>query len=319
MNGIDLLLNSLWAGLSRLANRTILYQNGSFIFVTFGLLVTGGAALWMLITAACFFAHGLSLYQTTIFIVGATISALLLSHFFWWIGHLPSMIRQPFWGMLKIGYVSWGGLVGVAVFCLAFSIACGYPLLTISDDVLRGLFAAYAVGRIGCLTYGCCYGMTTGGQGGHGIRYQNPDSKVVREKGEISGPRYPTQLYSCVEGIALFLLLNGMAYHAIPAGLITAASFLIYPIGRAYIELYRDRKRYLGFRFTSGQLACAAMFLIGWVILFFALDDANSAQPPRPLSFEEFNRSLSLVPAMIVAGITVFFATSFHWKRVGTW
>ena len=125
-HGIDPLLNSDLTGLgrltSRLANYTILYQNGSFILVTFGLLVTAGAAVWMYITASCFLAHGLSAKQSAVFLLGATISALAFSRLFWWLGHIRSMIRQPFWGMRNVGYVSWGGLAGVAIFSLAFSI-----------------------------------------------------------------------------------------------------------------------------------------------------------------------------------------------------
>ncbi len=312
----DQLLNALWTGLNGLANCTILYKNGHFILVTFGLLVTGGAVISMFITAACFLAHGFSLNQISVFLIGATVSAIIFAHFFWWIEHLPSMIRQPFWGVRYVGYVSWGGLFGVVLFCLAFSVVCGYPFFSLSDGVLRGLFAAYAVGRIGCLTYGCCYGLIADK---HGIQYKNPDSKVVREKGSVTGARYPTQIYSCMEGIILFLLLNAASYYAIPAGLITALSLLFYPVGRAYIETYRDRKRYLSSRFTGGQLACVVVFLLGCMILFIVLDDPNVTLPPKPLSLDQLGKSLSLVPAIAVAGFMVFLATGFHWKQVGTW
>jgi phosphatidylglycerol---prolipoprotein diacylglyceryl transferase len=302
--------------LSTLANCTILYQNGSFILVTFGLLVSSGAVLWMLVTGACFLAHGLTLHQSAVFLVGATVSSLLFSHVFWWLGHLPTIIRQPLLGLRNVGFVSWGGLAGIAIFCFGFSITNRYPLFTVSDDVARGLFAAYALGRLGCLTYGCCYGVTCVKRG---IRYRNRHAKVVREKGETSILRYPTQIYSCIEGAVLFCFLNAVPWYEVPAGLITALSFLTYPIGRAYIESFRDRKRYVRSLFTSGHFACMAMFILGWLILCYAVHPSNHALPPKPFSANGFGQALPLVPAMLFSGAVVFLATGFHWKRVGTW
>ncbi len=316
----DFTLKSIRRGLQQLldnmANRPILYRHNNFILVTFGVPVTAGAMLWMVVTGACLLAHELPYAEVAIFFVGAAISALLLSHAFWWLGNLPSLISEPLLGSRKVGFVSWGGLAGLVIFLLGFSLASGYDLFTLSDDVLRGMFAAYAAGRLGCLTYGCCYGTMSGKDG---IRFRHPASKVVREKGTSSAPRYATQLYSCLEGIALFIIVNAIPCFDVPAGVITAASFLIYPVGRAYVEVFRDRKRYIRSLFTSGHLASLLMFACGLLFLHLVPDPSDSALPVMPLSIIGLCKALSLAPVIILISAAVFLATSFHWKQVGTW
>ncbi len=297
------------------ANRTILFQHGNFIFVSYGALIAVGTILFMLITIACLLQHGVTSSQAAIYMAGAALTTLLASHAFWWLGNQRSIIRQPLFGVRNVGFVSWGNLFGLALFSAGFAAAFNFPFLGIIDDLVRGMFAAYAIGRLGCLTYGCCYGVTTGKQGVH---YVNQAAKVIRERGDCGLPRHPTQIYSFVEGMLLLVLLNLMPYWQIPVGLITAAAFLIYPIGRAFIEFVRDRKRYCHGIFTSGHLACLIMFLSGWVLLFL-IPASGGKFSPAPLSIVAFRESWSLAPVVFMVGVIVFLITSFHWKRVGTW
>lgn len=311
--------SSLWARLNLLfsdvADRTILYQRGSLILVSYGALVTAGALLWMIVTGACLLETGLTHGRIAFFMIGAALSALLGAHLFWWQEHLPSMLNQPLLGLRHVGFVSWGGLLGTLVFSTGFSAATGYSLLATTDAVMRGLFGGYAVGRVGCLTYGCCYGRTARR---FGVRYRNPAAKVVRERGGCLSPRYPTPVYSAAVGTALFVILNAMPYYHVRAGLITAVACLLYPIGRAGVECFRDRRRYIRSLFTGGHLACLVMFLAGCVLLS-VLDPPNGAPGPLPLSLNGIRRSLTSAPGMLVAGCIVFLRTSVHWKRVGTW
>jgi prolipoprotein diacylglyceryltransferase/protein-S-isoprenylcysteine O-methyltransferase Ste14 len=297
------------------AHQTILFQHGNFILVCYGAFIAAGAILFMLITAACLLEHGVTRHQVVIYLIGAPLTTLVFSHAFWWLGHFRSMIRQPLLGMRNVGFVSWGNLAGLIVFTVSFAFAFDLSLLGIADDLMRGMFAGYAVGRLGCLTYGCCYGITTAKQG---IRYVNPAAKVIRERGDCRLPRYPTQIYSFWEGVLLFALLNLMAYVRIPAGLITAAAFLLYPIGRALIEFFRDRERYVHGIFTIGHPACLAMFLTGWLLLFL-VRPGGTQFAPNPLSLIAVRETMTLAPiGLMIAGI-IFIATGFHWKRVGTW
>jgi phosphatidylglycerol:prolipoprotein diacylglycerol transferase len=266
--------------------------------------------------AALFLAQGIETKQVAVFLVGAALSTVFFARLFWWLGHWRAMILQPLLGLRNVGFVSWGALTGLIFFSCVFAGLCGYPVLVITDAMLRGIFVAYAIGRIGCLTYGCCYGVYSRK---HGINYENPDSKVVREKGERRALRHPTQVYSLLEGTLLFVLLNAMACASLPVGFVTATAFLLYPIGRTFIEFFRDRKRLAHGTLTEGHIACLCMFLVGWLLLFFIPQSRIDMYSPKAWTLSAFVESLSLVPIVLVVSAIIFFVVSFHWKRVGTW
>jgi prolipoprotein diacylglyceryltransferase len=300
--------------LNAFANRTVLYRSGNVIVLTFGVMFGVAAALWMTTTGACLITRGLTLRETCAFMIGATISALFFSHLFWRLGQLQALLHLPPRGLRRTGFVSWGGLAGLCIFSVLFCSLRNYPLLMISDDVLRGMFAAYAVGRLGCLTYGCCYG-TASHRGG--IRYWSPDAKVIREKGGGCGPRHATQLFSCAQGVFLFCLLNALPFFKVSGGLITTVAFLAYPLSRAYIEAYRDRKRYFRL-FTSGHFACLGAFLVG-CLLAFGVSESAGGPAPVQLSSGSLIPVLWLAPVIVPTSVIVFGATGLHWKRVGSW
>jgi prolipoprotein diacylglyceryltransferase len=302
------------SALSRFANHTVLFRKGNLIVLTFGLMFAIATMCWMIITGACLIACGLTVRESGAFMAGAALSALLFSHLFWRLGNLPALIRQPLFGLRQTGFVSWGGLAGLAAFAVSYARIHGYPLLMISDDILRGMFAAYAIGRLGCLTYGCCYGSISPGRG---VRYWNPEAKVVREKGCSSKNRYPAQFFSFLQGSTLFVVLNALPYFGAPAGWITTVAFLGYPLSRAYIELYRDRRRYFCSLFTSGHLACLGAFLVGCFLLLRA--GSASGMETAPLSLALLANAVPLAPVIIPASLAVLGATGFHYKRVGTW
>jgi phosphatidylglycerol:prolipoprotein diacylglycerol transferase len=313
------LRSARWVRLNRVfcaaADCTILYRRGDVILVTYGALVTFGALIWMLVTGSCLLGHGFPGREVGAFVFGAALSALAVAHGLWWLTHIGTLRHEPLFGLRRVGFVSWGGLVGAGVFAVAFASANGHALVVVTDAVVRGMFAAYAVGRIGCLTYGCCYGRVSRGGG---VVYRNPASKVIRELGDAPEPRYATQVHSAVFGVLLFGALNAMPYLQVPAGSITAAACLAYPIGRAWVEVYRERNRYVRSLFTTGQFACMAMFVAGCALVML-LDRWGNAPAPLPLSAASIREGLSLAPAMIPAALVVFVATSVHWKRLGNW
>ncbi|MBA3766074.1 MAG: prolipoprotein diacylglyceryl transferase [Acidobacteria bacterium] len=307
-------LRALRRPVSRFANWTIMLRRGRLILVTYGTFVTLGALIFMQWTSSLLIAQGVAKNHMAVLLVGSVLSVVFFARLFWWLGNLRTVLREPLFGMKRVGFVSFGAFAGLIFFAFVFAGINGYSVLMIHDAVLRGAFAAAAIGRLGCLTYGCCYGVRSRK---YGILYRDCEAKVIREQGMRPMLRHPTQAYSFLKNSLLFVLLNVMAYKKLPAGFITAAAFLIYPMARTFVELLRDRRRYLNGIFTDGHISCAAMFLAAWLLLFFISPSIDAASP-QPLTVAAIEQGLVLLPLILSLSIISFIVTSLHWKNVGT-
>jgi len=255
----------LFGRLSRLADFTIFFRRGNLILVTYGLLVAIGSFIFMLHVSTLFLAQGVRARDIIIFLVGSALSGAFFAHAFWWLKRWKDMLRQPLWGFRLVGFVSYGALFGLVVAAVIFARVFRYDGLMVLDVLVRGMFIAYAFGRIGCLTYGCCWGKESAG---HGIVYRNAEAKVNRLHGLSPVRRHPTPFYSALEGLLIFALANILPAFRMSAGFLTAFVFLFYPTVRLFIESYRDRD-YKILRFLNeGHIGCAIMFAVGLALLF---------------------------------------------------
>ena len=168
------------------------------------------------------------------------------------------------------GFALWGGLLlGMAVIYI-LSRANGWNPLVMFDGVVFGLPLAQAIGRLGCLNYGCCHGRPH--PKGRGIRYHDPETKVLRLNGALAGvPLYPTQIYSSLANVGIYLILLAVALvpESPTPGMVTALYLLMYGTKRLALELLRGewpRTNILGLSlwqwFSLGFIAAGA-FLLG--------------------------------------------------------
>lgn len=117
---------------------------------------------------------------------GSFLSAWLGAKLFFLIGQ-PALIDQTsFW--LGGGFVFYGGIIGGLFFLIPFCLY--HPALNLKDmDVLSiPICFSQAIGRLGCLLAGCCYGL---------------ESEVPWAIHLHNKFRHPVQIY---ESFALFLL-----------------------------------------------------------------------------------------------------------------
>ena len=308
-------LTALLPRLNRLADWTVFFRRGNFILVSYGIFVTLGSLIFMLHISGLFIVQGVGKKHVPVFLIGASLLGALFARAFWWIGHWREVIKQPLWGARQVGFVSFGALFGLAISALLFGAVFHYSCLMVLDIVVRGMFIGYAFGRIGCLTYGCCWGKRSATLG---IIYHNPEAKVVRLNGGPQFLRHPAPLYSAVEGLVLFISVNLLANFPLPAGFLTAFVFLLYPVGRCFIEFARERRYSVLECLNEGHLSCAVMFLVG-VAMLFLLSPGAGPFSPRPWSIEAAVRSLSLFPVLLAVSGLVFFIAGYHWKRIGSW
>ncbi|MDH4197343.1 MAG: prolipoprotein diacylglyceryl transferase, partial [Candidatus Aminicenantes bacterium] len=312
---LDPWISRLFGRLSRLADFTIFFRRGKLILVTYGLFVAVGSFIFMLHISTLFLAQGVSARDIVIFLVASALSGAFFAHAFWWLKRWREMLRQPLWGFRLVGFVSYGALFGLVIAAVLFASVFRYSGLMVLDVVVRGMFVAYAFGRIGCLTYGCCWGKESAG---HGIVYRNAEAKVNRLHGLSPARRHPTPFYSALEGLMIFALVNILPAFRMSAGFLTAFVFLLYPTVRVFIESYRDRDHRVLRYLNEGHVGCAIMFAAGLVLLFAVSPAAGSASP-SPLDLAALGHVLPLVPVVLALAGVIFFISSFHWRKVGSW
>jgi len=182
--------------------------------------------------------------------------------------HFTASPRE-FLSLARSGGVFYGGLI------LAVSVAFWYirrhrlPFWQTCDVFAPGIALGHAIGRLGCLAAGCCYGRPT--NVAWAVTFTNP-AAAANVGTPLGVPLHPTQLYeSGAELLILGLLLvserRGRAY----AGRTFWLYVLLYGISRFVIEFYRGDPRGQVFgvlspsQFISVVLVPLSVGMLAWL------------------------------------------------------
>lgn len=155
----------------------------------------------------------------------------------------------------RYGFVFFGGLMGSAAMCFLAQKKLRFDYLELADYFGVALPMGHALGRLGCLGSGCCYGSPTSlpwglALGGH------PASTTPRSLWGV--PLHPVQVYESLANLAIFMFLWKRVLPRVQRKeLVPGTVFL------GYVALYS-----------------AARF----VIEFFRFDDRGATLPPFSVS-----------------------------------
>lgn len=150
------------------------------------------------------------------------------------------------------------------------------------DVLTPGLVVAHAFGRMGCLAAGCCYGKPTGSS--FGIRFYS--ELVDRHLHGI--PLHPTQIY---ESSSLLLLFCGLLYvfrKKIFDGQVALTYFLIYPIIRSIIEVFRGdliRGFVIDEVLSTSQFISILVFIAALAMLVFRVRQVQGAKIEKSTNY----------------------------------
>ena len=147
-----------------------------------------------------------------------------------------------------------GGALGVAIYCLIHK----KNFLDVADVIAPSLILGQAIGRIGCYFAGCCYG----------IEVTDPSLTWFPFSTNIDGTWHlSTFFYESIWNFIVFavlmILLRKDKYRY--RGSSIAMYFILYGIGRAWIEALRGDSLYLGSIKVSQLLSI--LLIIGGIIL----------------------------------------------------
>jgi phosphatidylglycerol---prolipoprotein diacylglyceryl transferase len=161
----------------------------------------------------------------------------------------------------KGGFVFYGGVIGGIVACIIFCKKRGIPLGQFADFCAPGIALGHSLGRLGCVSGGCCYGYPhyhldqvgnvvanapfaisfPKGSIAYGSILSEGGEKTVELMQRLEGtvPLFPVQIFESLGNILIFFILMFIIPFKRAHGQITLIYFILYSIMRSITETFR--------------------------------------------------------------------------------
>jgi phosphatidylglycerol:prolipoprotein diacylglycerol transferase len=137
--------------------------------------------------------------------------------------------------MIKIwegGLVFYGGVIFAIPVAVWYARRQGLLLWQTADIWAPSIAVGHAIGRLGCLCAGCCYGLPTDLP--WGITFSHPETLAIR-----GIPLHPTQLYESAAEFLNFAILVMIRRRKSFHGQLFWVYVMNYAVIRALVELFR--------------------------------------------------------------------------------
>ncbi|MCX5707281.1 MAG: prolipoprotein diacylglyceryl transferase [Candidatus Omnitrophica bacterium] len=169
-------------------------------------------------------------------------------------GHLSDYLNNPLEIiMFQHGGLSWfGGLILGLFSGVVYLKRKKLPVYKTIDLIIPYVALAQAIGRLGCFLNGCCFGR----ESSYGIYF--PVHKAVL---------IPTQLYSSLFLVFIFVILIYLRERPHKAGFILFTYLLLYSTKRFFIEFWRADNPAIIFNLTIFQIFAVAIFFLALIKL----------------------------------------------------
>jgi phosphatidylglycerol:prolipoprotein diacylglycerol transferase len=166
------------------------------------------------------------------------------------------------------GLVFSGGLIAVIIVSLWYVKRHDLNIWVIGDILAPAAAIGQAIGRIGCFMVGCCYGKPTDMV--WGVVFTNPKCMAT-----LNTPLHPTQLYSSLSGLIIFIILIVLGIKKKFKGQVLLWYLILHSTGRLLVERFRgdDRGLILMNDFTITQLVTLVILIAAVVTLFIIKPD----------------------------------------------
>jgi phosphatidylglycerol:prolipoprotein diacylglycerol transferase len=306
----------------------ILFTAGKSIFVTYGLWMAMG-----MVTAstACVFyvAKTLSwseipnevLYLPLSIIAWSIFGARLFSMIFE--DGFQKLWKSPLKAFLRPGFWLHGGLTFLLLAVYANRHVISHPFVFF-DGAGLGFPLYEAFSRIGCHSYGCCFGKCVTEKSRWWTSYHHPSFAVNRLRPDLQGKRlFPVQLISAALFFAQFCIL--LMAPSMKPGMLFGASLLFHSVIRLVTENFRDDPRGTPtfFRFgpvcfylsVTGIFATIqmAVSMIAMVASVFGTSISGTSSIGIEFSIYDFVKSNSIL------FVFVSLVYGYHYGKVGQW
>jgi len=161
---------------------------------------------------------------------------------------------------LQAAGVYQGGFVVAFLVALLYMRRQNLPVLATCDVFAPGIALGQAIGRIGCFSAGCCWGIET--HAPWAVTFRN--SQAAELTGVPLGiPLHPTQLYESAADALIFLFLYFQIARVHTSGTILGWYLTLYSAARFAIEFFRFHEQGLHFGLSYTQWISLATLAAG--------------------------------------------------------
>ena len=183
------------------------------------------------------------------------------------------------WTIVRSGGVFYGGLLLAVCVAFWYMRRHGLPVWITCDAFAPGIALGQAVGRIGCLMAGCCYGKST--ELPWGLTFTNTLAAAnVGTPLEIS--LHPTQLYESGAALLILGFLLLIERRGTPfSGRTFWTYLLLYPTARFFIEFYRGDPRGTVFDVLSTSQFVSLLLVPLSIVMLVVLRRSRNPEPTR--------------------------------------
>lgn len=149
------------------------------------------------------------------------------------------------------GLIYYGGFVGAVAAIVIFARTRQASPLQVLDLAMVPLPLAHAIGRLGCLMNGCCFGDLCRHWPAiqfpaHSLPwYRQVELHLIDRTATQALPIHPVQLYEAGANALIYLFLLFLFRRRASAGTVTAMYLILYPISRFLLEFLRGTERQL--------------------------------------------------------------------------
>ena len=167
----------------------------------------------------------------------------------------------PFEMLMKGGFVFYGGFIGGVLGLLIYTKSFKLKFLDFAGIYATVIPLAHAIGRVGCLFGGCCYG----------IPYHGPFAVTYTEtlgNTPLNTPLLPVQGIEAVCLLVLFFVLL-IIYFKCNSTTLSVGFYLVgYAVIRFVLEYFRyDAERGSLWLFSTSQWISIMLFVVGTAVI----------------------------------------------------
>jgi phosphatidylglycerol:prolipoprotein diacylglycerol transferase len=247
----------------------ILFEVGGFTIYSYGVLLAAAYLIGLQFARVRARARGLDAQRVMDLGIWIIISALIGARLLLFLVDFRQFTSsaRDFMSIGRSGGVFYGGLIAAVAVAFWYIRRYQMPLWTTTDVFAPGIALGHAVGRMGCLLAGCCFGRETSVP--WAITFHNPVA-AANVGTPLGVPLHPTQVYEAVAELLILGLLLATERRGRPfAGRTFWGYMLLYGITRFAIEFYRgDPRGFLFGAISTSQFVSVILVPVAILMLY---------------------------------------------------